>query len=142
MIAQMEQMSRGLIKLANEFDISVIPDTHEVRKLKGLTHVQCPTIEIPIFKDGNYKNHITSVMKWSREIENVGGINAPKKIKCLCSDGVWRPQLLKGKDDMRQDAVMQQVFGVVNQLLMDNKEMRKRHARVRTYKVVPFSRVR
>jgi ataxia telangiectasia mutated family protein len=74
-------------------------------------------------------------------MESVGGINAPKKITCLCSDGVKRPQLLKGKDDIRQDAVMQQVFVVVNQLLRENKETVKRHARIRTYKVVPLARV-
>jgi phosphatidylinositol kinase/protein kinase (PI-3 family) len=27
----------------------------------------------------------------------VGGINAPKKIDCLGTDGRWRPQLVKGE---------------------------------------------
>lgn len=36
---------------------------------------------------------------------------------------------------MRQDAVMEQVFGMVNQLLMKNSETRKRKLKMRTYKV-------
>lgn len=44
----------------------------------------------------------------------------------------------QGKDDLRQDAVMQQVFGMVNQLLKENKETKKRELRIRTYKVVHF----
>ena len=43
--------------------------------------------------------------------------------------------MFQGKDDLRQDAVMQQVFGMVNQLLKENAETRKRELRIRTYKV-------
>lgn len=140
MMQQLEKASLALIDLANK-DCSKIPSNHQLAMLRNLNFVQCPTIDVLLMKDCNYKNCVTSVIQWSREIVNVGGINAPKKIKCVCSDGITRPQLLKGKDDMRQDAVMQQVFGVVNQLLSANRETKKRRARVRTYKVVPLSRV-
>lgn len=133
-------MSDALIKLANE-DLDRVPQNHPVFKMGNLKHVQCPTVDIPVRADNNYKDCVTSVTKWNSKIIGVCGINAPKKLLCLCSDGVERPQLLKGKDDMRQDAVMEQVFGVVNQFLREDKETKKRHARVRTYKVVPLSRV-
>ena len=42
----------------------------------------------------------------------------------------------QGKDDLRQDAVMQQVFSVVNNLLTKNAETRRRNLAVRTYKVL------
>lgn len=45
---------------------------------------------------------------------------------------------MKGKDDLRQDAVMQQVFTIMNQLLASNKETR--NLRIRTYNVVPLSK--
>ncbi len=61
----------------------------------------------------------------------VGGINAPKKITCIGTDGKPRPQLLKGKDDLRQDAVMQQVFGLMNSLLKDQNKLN-----IRTFKVI------
>lgn len=135
---QMAKMSTSLISLANQQDCSQIPPDMP----KNLNLIHCPTIELPVMRDANYTGRIISIHKWTKQIESVGGINAPKKILCLCSDGVTRAQLLKGKDDMRQDAVMQQVFGVVNQLLAKNKEMNKIGARIRTYKVVPLSRVR
>lgn len=58
---------------------------------------------------------------------------------CLCSDGKNRPQLLKGKDDLRQDAVMQQVFCMINNLLKQEPAAVERKLLIRTYKVVPLS---
>ena len=46
----------------------------------------------------------------------------------------------QGKDDLRQDAVMQQVFGMVNHLLSREADTRGRHLLVRTYKVSNLSR--
>ncbi|KAG2457109.1 ATM kinase, partial [Polypterus senegalus] len=46
---------------------------------------------------------------------------------------------LQGQDDLRQDAVMQQVFQMCNMLLLRNTETRKRKLTIRRYKVVPFS---
>jgi hypothetical protein len=42
-------------------------------------------------------NSFVGVSEFSTEFSMVGGINAPKKIKCLGSDGKWRPQLVKGR---------------------------------------------
>lgn len=41
----------------------------------------------------------------------------------------------QGKDDLRQDAVMQQVFNVMNTLLKADKETKRRKLHIRTYKV-------
>lgn len=40
---------------------------------------------------------------------------------------------------MRQDAVMQQVFGAMNRLLEVEPKTNDRHLHIRTYKVVPLS---
>eukprot|EP01094_Clydonella_sp_ATCC50884_P029519 TRINITY_DN9264_c0_g1_i1.p1 TRINITY_DN9264_c0_g1~~TRINITY_DN9264_c0_g1_i1.p1 ORF type:complete len:1132 (+),score=301.06 TRINITY_DN9264_c0_g1_i1:190-3396(+) len=69
----------------------------------------------------------------------VGGVNVPKKLHCLGSDGVQYAQLVKGNDDMRQDAVMQQMFEFVNVSFSQRRELRSRQLAVRTYTVVPFS---
>lgn len=41
----------------------------------------------------------------------------------------------QGQDDMRVDAVMQQVFTIMNKLLSENKKASKRKLLIRTYKV-------
>lgn len=69
----------------------------------------------------------------------VGGVNKPKKIGCFCSDGKEYPQLLKGRDDPRQDAIMQQVFTIMNGMLRNHTDSNKRRLSVKTYKVVPLS---
>jgi serine-protein kinase ATM len=60
----------------------------------------------------------------------------------MCTDGIERIQLLKGKDDLRQDAVMQQVFAIMNSFLKLNKNTNERKLQVRTYKVVALAQVR
>lgn len=45
----------------------------------------------------------------------------------------------EGNDDLRQDAVMEQVFDLVNNLLRRDRETKRRDLRVRDYKVVPLS---
>eukprot|EP01126_Amoeba_proteus_P030658 TRINITY_DN30256_c0_g1_i1.p1 TRINITY_DN30256_c0_g1~~TRINITY_DN30256_c0_g1_i1.p1 ORF type:complete len:362 (+),score=73.07 TRINITY_DN30256_c0_g1_i1:57-1088(+) len=55
------------------------------------------------------------------------------------SNGVTYKQLVKGDDDLRQDAVMQQMFNLVNTFLKEVASTRKRMLRIRTYKVIPLS---
>lgn len=45
----------------------------------------------------------------------------------------------KGKDDSRQDAVMEQVFELVNNVLRQDKDTRKRSLQIRDYKIVPLA---
>ena len=65
------------------------------------------------------------------------GIHRPKIVSCVGSDGLKRRQLVKGNDDVRQDAVMQQVFDAVNNLL--ERKRRPHGLRVRTYAIVPLA---
>lgn len=45
----------------------------------------------------------------------------------------------EGNDDLRQDAVMEQVFDLVNMVLRNDRETAKRNLRVRGYKVIPLA---
>ncbi|TMW60147.1 hypothetical protein Poli38472_000189 [Pythium oligandrum] len=67
------------------------------------------------------------------------GIHRPKIIYCYGSDGQRFKQLVKGKDDTRQDLVIEQVFETVNHFLKEDDETLKRKLRLCTYKVVPLS---
>ena len=46
---------------------------------------------------------------------------------------------MKGGDDPRQDAIMEQAFNLINDLLNRDERTRSRRLRIRTYKVVPLS---
>ena len=48
-------------------------------------------------------------------------------------------QLAKGHDDLRQDAVMQQFFSLVNTLLNSNATTAARQLRIAVYRVVVFT---
>ena len=57
------------------------------------------------------------------------------QITCTDSAGGRHRQLVKsGNDDLRQDAVMQQFFELVNNVLHTSEAARKRQLHIRTYK--------
>lgn len=62
--------------------------------LKNFDEVHCPTLDLQVRKDCNYENQIVTIVKWDSHVEILSGVNAPKKLKCLCSDGVIRYYML------------------------------------------------
>ncbi|THU87972.1 hypothetical protein K435DRAFT_730265 [Dendrothele bispora CBS 962.96] len=82
----------------------------------------------------------TWVDHYNDTFETAGGINLPKIVACFATDGSKHKQLFKGEesDDLRQDAVMEQVFELVNIVLRGDEETRRRNLSVRTYKVIPL----
>lgn len=73
------------------------------------------------------------------------GIHRPKIVMCIGSKGGRFKQLVKGEDDLRQDAIMEQVFGTVNDLLRNesssgiNSTGAVRRLRLITYGITPLS---
>ena len=119
-----EELSLALVSLAYSVpktDVGKIriSSNHPLLKLKNLENVLLPTHTLKLSKDAVYLNtpQFCGIQKFQGDFTMVGGINAPKKLYCIGTDGKARPQLIKGKDDLRQDAVMQQVFGLMNDLL-------------------------
>ncbi|XP_056417620.1 serine-protein kinase ATM [Hyla sarda] len=115
-----------------------IPPDQPITKLKNLQDVVIPTMELKVDPSGKYENLVT-IASFKPEFRLAGGLNLPKIIDCVGSDGKERRQLVKGRDDLRQDAVMQQVFQMCNTLLQRDSETRKRKLSIRRYKVVPLS---
>ncbi|XP_022082003.1 serine-protein kinase ATM-like isoform X2 [Acanthaster planci] len=145
-IADLEKLSDAYIELAY-WDVSdrkketgpvKLAPNQPLTQLRHLEHVAMPTMEIPVDASCRYEN-IVSIDHFEDTFKLAGGVNLPKIITCVGSDGIKRRQLVKGKDDLRQDAVMQQVFALVNRLLQRNQETRKRRLRIRRYKIVPLS---
>ncbi|XP_054649530.1 serine-protein kinase ATM isoform X1 [Dunckerocampus dactyliophorus] len=115
-----------------------IPADQPILQIKDLDVVAIPTVEIKVDPSGRYDDVVT-IRSFVPHYHLVGGVNLPKIIDCVGSDGKIRRQLVKGKDDLRQDAVMQQVFGMCSMLLQRNSDTRKRKLNIKRYKVVPFS---
>ena len=156
LIDRMGMVSRGYIKLAylvmsskdkermerqgvSGFKVE-IDKSQIIRTIKHFDDVPLTTLDMPVSRVAEYPpENICGISTFGTEYSNVGGITAPKKINCLGTDGKWRPQLVKGKDDLRQDAVMQQVFGLLNTLLNKDERAQRKRLHIRTYKVVAMS---
>ncbi|XP_047515657.1 serine-protein kinase ATM [Pieris napi] len=116
-----------------------LPKEEAISRLCDLNSIPVPTDTIAIKRNCDYSN-LSSFSGFDNYFEMVGGINYPKKVNCRSSDGKKRILLIKGEDDMRQDAVMQQVFSIVNTLLEKNPITYHNKLLIRTYKVVALSR--
>ncbi|XP_008191052.1 serine-protein kinase ATM isoform X2 [Tribolium castaneum] len=142
LIERMEFVSEAVIELAYYKNTSddgsyKVPKRCKIRKIQNYDDVLVPTYNLPISKFSTYSK-IVGISQFGDSYQNVGGINAPKRIICKGTDGINRTQLIKGQDDLRQDAVMQQVFTIMNSLLGINKQTR--NLLIRTYKIVPLSK--
>ncbi|OWM90493.1 hypothetical protein CDL15_Pgr014796 [Punica granatum] len=132
-ISQMKQMVEVYIKLA-ELEIRR-EDTSKTMKLpRDIRSVQqlelvvpVVTATIPVDRSCQYREGTFPHFKGLEDsIMVMNGVNAPKVVECLGSDGQKYRQLAKsGNDDLRQDA--------------NHQDTRRRRLGVRTYKVVPFT---
>jgi ataxia telangiectasia mutated family protein len=159
LIDQMEQLTEAYIELAfspvskDKAKLQTIQfhKNFKIRSVVNLNRLPVSTIDLPAQPAAVYRavrpnepvslsrGEFPSIVGFDESFSLAGGVNLPKIIKCNGSDGQKYRQLVKGRDDLRQDAVMQQIFALVNDLLTSNKETRKRNLRVRTYKVIPLS---
>ncbi|CAN8254904.1 unnamed protein product [Cochlearia groenlandica] len=146
MIRQMKQLVDIYIKLAEletrrEDTNKRVALPREIRSVKQLELVPVVTATVPVDRSCKYSEGSFPFFRGlSDSIIVMNGINAPKVVECFGSDGRRYKQLAKsGNDDLRQDAVMEQFFGLVNTFLHSNQDTRKRRLAVRTYKVIPFT---
>ncbi len=98
-----------------------------------------PTLQIELSADKDYSK-VPVMVKLEHKMSIAQGVSAPKIITVVGSDGKRYKQLVKGgSDDLRQDAIMEQVFGAVSSLLKLHRATRQRNLGIRTYKVLPLS---
>ncbi|KAI9671348.1 MAG: Serine/threonine-protein kinase tel1 [Alyxoria varia] len=116
-----------------------IPDFRNV--LKEVPKLQVPpiTMTVAVRHNGDYSD-MPHVVGFDSYLKIAGGISQPKVLKAIASNGAHFRQLFKsGDDDLRQDAIMEQVFEEVRSLLQRNRATRQRGLRIRTYKVIPLT---
>ncbi|KAF4975165.1 hypothetical protein FZEAL_8005, partial [Fusarium zealandicum] len=101
--------------------------------------IPSPTMHIELSVTKDY-SRVPTISKLEPTMTIASGVSAPKIITALGSDGVRYKQLVKGgHDDLRQDAIMEQVFSAVSSLLKLHRTTQQRSLGIRTYKVLPLT---
>ncbi|XP_068241654.1 serine-protein kinase ATM isoform X2 [Palaemon carinicauda] len=145
-VAELERISLAYLALANwsdgidkhnAGDKVKIPSNQPLMNIRNIQYTSALTRPLVLQPSGQYNPPV--ITSWENVCTFVGGVNAPKRMTVKTSDGLSQFELLKGRDDIRQDAVMQQVFGIVNELLSKNPGTSERALSMRTYRVVPLS---
>ncbi|KAF2797348.1 hypothetical protein K505DRAFT_269659 [Melanomma pulvis-pyrius CBS 109.77] len=104
-----------------------------------LLNVPPATLQIEVRPNCDYKN-LPKITGFKPKMSIANGLSAPKVITAIGDDGKPYKQLFKsGNDDLRQDAIMEQVFDQVSRLLKNHTATRLRNLGIRTYKVLPLS---
>ncbi|KAJ6037034.1 hypothetical protein N7540_001313 [Penicillium herquei] len=106
----------------------------------AMTHrLPPPTMKIDLRPDRDY-SQVPAVARFSSDFTLASGVSAPKIVTAIATNGVRYKQLYKGgNDDLRQDAIMEQVFEQVSSVLNDHQSTRQRNLGIRTYKVLPLT---
>jgi ataxia telangiectasia mutated family protein len=139
----------------------VIPSDQPILKLHNLS-IPITTMNLEIDKTCQYDpSKMACIAKFKTSFSTAGGIHLPKITDCMGTDGKAYTQLVrpayysvsavlpllifsfypqyKGGDDVRQDAVMQQIFAIANDVLARDDRTKSRSLAVRTYKVLPLT---
>ncbi|MBA0713566.1 hypothetical protein Golax_012592, partial [Gossypium laxum] len=112
-IRQMKQMVEIYIKLAEletkrEDTSRKVPLPREIRSVRQLELVPVVTASFPVDRSCRYcEGSFPYFRGLADSVMVMNGVNAPKVVECLGSDGHKYKQLAKsGNDDLRQDAVV------------------------------------
>ncbi|EME87131.1 protein kinase ATM/Tel1 [Pseudocercospora fijiensis CIRAD86] len=120
--------------------ISEVPEAGGIVNSGTIKHLPPITLAIPLRPSGDYDD-VPKVAKFGGDVSIMGGLSAPKMLKLWDTAGKEHKQLFKsGKDDLRQDAIMEQVFEEVSNMLRNHKATRQRDLKVRTYKVITLAK--
>ncbi|ORZ38904.1 kinase-like domain-containing protein [Catenaria anguillulae PL171] len=129
--------------LALRKNVSSYPLTgFKIAKLRNLEGVPVATAHIPLNVGPVRVDGIPFppyIHRFLPDCMIPGGVNQPKAINCIGSNGIIYKQLVKGNDDLRQDAGLMHVFQVADQLLAKHEATRTRQLSMRTYKVIPLA---
>uniref|UniRef100_A0A7S2RB93 non-specific serine/threonine protein kinase n=1 Tax=Mucochytrium quahogii TaxID=96639 RepID=A0A7S2RB93_9STRA len=105
-----------------------------------MTQTPMLTCKIPLREDCDYNSTAGGKIVWLKDIRNTytnftSGLARPKIVTCVSTAGQEIRMLAKAGDDLRQDAIMQQLYGVVDKFLASGKSKMS----LRTYTVVPLT---
>ncbi|KAI9329681.1 kinase-like domain-containing protein [Zopfochytrium polystomum] len=99
-------------------------------------------LEMPGQYGGDERPTMSSIVKISSFSPNVlvmSSMRRPKRLVAVGTDEVEYPWLVKGGEDLRLDQRIQQIFGIMNRLMLSNAYCRRHTMQLHTYKVVPMT---
>lgn len=82
---------------------------------------------------------IVRIMKFDPTFSIYSSKQRPRKLSCRGSDGKEYRYLLKGHEDIRQDNLVMQLFGLVNTFMINDTECFKRHLDIQQFAAIPLS---
>lgn len=90
-------------------------------------------------RNSRYSRRGIRIQYFARTVQVISSKQRPRKLSMRGSDGVDYVFLLKGHEDLRQDERVMQLFGLVNALLANDRDTRKRDLAIRRYSAIPLS---
>ncbi|ORY77398.1 hypothetical protein BCR37DRAFT_410859 [Protomyces lactucae-debilis] len=107
--------------------------------LAAIAKVRLPSLTVTIEpRSSCHYTDLPVITGFGPHVGVANGNSRPKVLVCVLDDGSKLKELLKSGDDLRQDAVMQQVFLGVHAILQRNEDTRRRKLLIRTYHVLPL----
>ncbi len=82
---------------------------------------------------------IVSILSFEPSLTVISSKQRPRRFGIKGSDGKEYFYLLKGHEDIRQDSLVMQLFGLVNTLLVNDPECFKRHLDIQRFPAIPLS---
>eukprot|EP01080_Neovahlkampfia_damariscottae_P005829 gene5829-9652_t len=100
---------------------------------------KCNTLEINI--PGTYQPEMDAIriLKFDQILEVIESKQKPRKLRILGSNGKKYQFLLKGHEDLRQDERVMQLFDLVNKLLFNVPDLKKKDLKITRYSILVLS---
>jgi FKBP12-rapamycin complex-associated protein len=97
--------------------------------------------ELDLCVPGTYKagRDIVSISSFSPTLTVMVSKQRPRRCTIHGSDGTDYQFLLKGHEDLRQDERVMQLFGLVNTLLLNDRDCCRQELNIQRYSVIPLS---
>ena len=140
-------MIDNTVKLADTFCMIAHQDADkagpkvykDLRKLPPMENVIIPlqrsiTVTLPVSTQvmenvRPFPSRLPTIRRIDENVEILQSMQKPKKIKLIGNDGASYLFLCKGKDDLRKDCRFMEFAGIVNKVLMQDVEARRRQLR-------------
>ena len=124
--------SKVEVPKAPKISIRHIPAANQMNKRVSQLGIPPATIHLELRPAADYTN-VPTITRFREEVTIASGISAPKVLTARATDGEQYKQLFKGgNDDLRQDAIMEQVFASVSDMLRNHAATRRRNLHILT----------